>query len=55
MAKAFAPANISCIFSIVENNSPLKKGSLGVGFTVNKGVIVSIKKIFNKKRQFKKI
>ena len=45
LVKAFAPANISCIFSIIENNSPLKKGSLGVGFTVNKGVTVSIKKI----------
>jgi len=64
--KAFAPANISCIFSIIENSPPLKcrkskisehaqkcnafltKGSLGVGFTINKGVTVSIKKIKNK-------
>ncbi len=45
---AFSPANISCIFSIVENKNPAKKGSLGVGFTVNKGVTVSIKKIKNK-------
>lgn len=60
MVKAFAPANISCIFSIVENKNPAKKGSLGVGFTVDKGVFVSIKKIpllkiSNKQRKLKKI
>ena len=52
--KSFAPANISCIFSIVENKNPAKKGSLGVGFTVNKGVIVSIKKIPILKKSNKK-
>ena len=41
-SKAFAPGNISCIFSIVENKN--NKGSCGAGFTVDKGVIVSIKK-----------
>ncbi|MBL7054141.1 GHMP kinase [Candidatus Woesearchaeota archaeon] len=55
MVKAFAPANISCIFSIVDNKNSSKKGSLGMGFTVNKGVTVSIKKITIKKRQSKKI
>lgn len=53
MAKAFAPGNISCIFSIVDNKDPLKKGSLGIGFTVNKGVYVSVKKISNKKKSLK--
>ena len=48
MVKAFAPGSISCIFSIVENKSPARKGSLGVGFTVDKGVTVSIKKIKDK-------
>lgn len=40
--KAFAPGNVSCIFRIVNNKS--KKHSLGVGFTVDKGVIVKITK-----------
>jgi len=44
-AKAFAPGNISCIFSIVKNKNPAKSGSLGVGFTVNEGVLVVIKKL----------
>jgi pantoate kinase len=38
--KAFAPGNISCIFKIHEDPSPAKMGSLGLGFTVNKGVTV---------------
>ncbi|HJN57115.1 MAG: hypothetical protein QF436_03390 [Candidatus Woesearchaeota archaeon] len=46
-AKAFAPGNISCIFVIKKGNNPKKSGSLGVGFTVNKGVFVAIKKINN--------
>ena len=40
--RAFAPGNISCIFRIVNNKS--KKHSLGVGFTVDKGVIVNVSK-----------
>jgi|TARA_Y100000310_G_scaffold238535_1_gene241932 pantoate kinase len=44
-AKAFAPGNISCIFVIKKTKNPAKSGSLGMGFTVNKGVIVAIKKI----------
>ena len=43
-AKAFEPANISCIFVIRKAKKPEKSGSLGIGFTVNKGVLVSIKK-----------
>ncbi len=39
-AKAFAPGNISCIFKIHEDKNPAKMGSLGLGFTVNKGVTV---------------
>lgn len=54
-AKAFAPGNISCIFVIRKSNSPAKTGSLGLGFTVDKGVIVTIKKLYNtKKNNFKK-
>jgi len=34
--KAFAPGNLSCFFEIVEN------GSLGAGFTVDKGVVVDV-------------
>lgn len=54
MVKAFAPGNISCIFSIVENKNPAKKGSLGVGFTVDEGVAVSIKKLLMIKKPLKK-
>ena len=46
-AKAFAPGNISCIFVIRKGKNPAKSGSLGLGFTVNKGVIVTIKKLDN--------
>ncbi|MBI2651263.1 hypothetical protein HYX01_02235 [Candidatus Woesearchaeota archaeon] len=44
-AKAFAPGNISCIFVIKKTKKPEKSGSLGLGFTVNKGVFVSVKKM----------
>ena len=44
MATAFSPANISCIFRPYEDSDPKKTGSLGVGFTVNKGVTVSVSK-----------
>jgi len=43
-AKAYAPGNISCIFVIKKTSNPRTSGSLGVGFTVNKGVIVTISK-----------
>ena len=43
-AKAFAPANISCIFKVYENKNPRWMGSYGIGFTLNEGVIVSVSK-----------
>src|SRR3989344_5620851 len=49
-AKAFAPGNISCIFVIKKAKNPEKSGSLGMGFTVNKGVIATIKQISNTKK-----
>ncbi|MBW2983832.1 hypothetical protein KY361_01850 [Candidatus Woesearchaeota archaeon] len=42
-AKAFSPGNVSCIFRVIENKNPIKKHSLGVGFTVNHGAEVSVK------------
>jgi len=56
IAKAFAPGNLSCIFKIIENKDPAKMHSLGVGFSVDKGTIVSVSKnkktniIFNNKK-----
>ncbi len=40
--RAFAPGNVSCIFRIVNGKS--KRHSLGVGFTVDKGVVVRVSK-----------
>ena len=40
-AKAFAPANISCIFKVYENKNPRWMGSYGIGFTLNEGVVAS--------------
>ena len=54
-AKAFAPGNISCIFVIKKTKNPAKSGSLGMGFTVNKGVTATIKKINNEKKHIKKL
>ncbi|MBI2660593.1 hypothetical protein HYX07_05515 [Candidatus Woesearchaeota archaeon] len=54
-AKAFAPANISCIFKVYENKNPRWMGSYGIGFTLNEGVVVSASKakrnevVFNSK------
>jgi len=42
--RAFAPGNISCIFVIKKGKSTAKTGSLGIGFTVNKGVTVTVNK-----------
>ncbi|MBW2988856.1 hypothetical protein KY358_00905 [Candidatus Woesearchaeota archaeon] len=39
-ARAFAPGNVSCIFRIVGDKDLSKRHSLGVGFTLDKGVIV---------------
>ncbi len=44
MTKAFAPGNVSCIFRICRNENPAKMHSLGIGFTVDKGVIAKVKK-----------
>jgi len=55
-ARAFAPGNASCIFRICWNKNPAKAHSLGVGFTVDKGVIITARKSkkteinFNNKR-----
>jgi len=40
--KAFAPGNISCFFKIYLNENPEKMGSLGMGFTINEGVIAEV-------------
>ena len=42
MIKAFSPGNINCVFAIVPNKDPLKKGSLGVSFAVDKGAIAEV-------------
>lgn len=55
-AKAFCPASLSLIFKVCPNSDPYKMGSQGVGFTVDKGVTVKIKRsenttvTFNNKR-----
>ena len=55
-AKAFAPANISCIFKVYEHKNPRWMGSYGAGFTLNHGVTVSVSKsrkltvLFNNKK-----
>src|SRR3989338_5804101 len=43
-AKAFAPANISCIFKVYEHKNQRWMGSYGLGFTLNEGVVVSVSK-----------
>lgn len=43
-AKAFAPANISCVFKIYSHKNPRWMGSYGVGFTLNEGVIADASK-----------
>jgi len=44
IVKAFAPANISCIFKVYKHKNPRLAGSWGLGFTLSEGVIVSVKK-----------
>lgn len=41
-ARAFAPGNISCVFKIVPHESSTKMHSLGMGFTVRDGVVVTV-------------
>ena len=43
-SKAFAPANISCIFQIYEHKNPRWMGSYGAGFTLNRGVFARVSK-----------
>lgn len=56
IVKAFAPANISCIFKVYKHKNPHLAGSWGLGFTLSEGVVVSVKKTnktsvsFNSKR-----
>lgn len=42
--KFFVPGNISCIFVICPDKNPSIVGSLGLGFTINKGVTVSVQR-----------
>lgn len=42
MSTAFVLANISLIFTVVEDSDPSKMGSRGVGFTVDQGVTASV-------------
>jgi pantoate kinase len=41
-AKAFSPGNITCFFAIVGNKNPLKKGSMGVSFAVDRGAYATV-------------
>lgn len=43
-ASAFAPANISLLFIVVDNKDPQKMGSKGLGFTIEQGVTVTVSK-----------
>lgn len=53
--RAFAPANVSCVFQTHSHKNPRWAGSSGFGFTLNKGVTVLVKRsakiqiFFNKK------
>ena len=41
-AKAFAPGNLSCVFKIIPHPEPAKMHSLGMGFTITEGVVVTV-------------
>ena len=41
-ARAFAPANISCVFKIVPDADPARMHSLGMGFTIRQGVTATV-------------
>lgn len=43
-SKAFAPANISCIFKVYDHKNPRWMGSYGLGFTLNEGVTAEVSK-----------
>lgn len=40
---AFSPAALGLIFKVCPNRNPLRMGSVGIGFTVDSGVIVKVK------------
>ncbi|MBD3163739.1 GHMP kinase [Candidatus Woesearchaeota archaeon] len=42
-AKAFAPANISCFFRLYDSDKPEMTGSLGAGFTLDKGAVATVR------------
>jgi pantoate kinase len=42
IVKAFAPANISCIFKVYKHKNPRLAGSWGLGFTLSEGVVVTV-------------
>src|SRR3990167_6838961 len=48
---AFAPANISCFFTVRPHPDPRWMGSTGLGFTLDKGVVAEVSKIFKSSRQ----
>ncbi len=52
-ASAFAPGNISCFFVIKRTSNPMTSGSLGLGFTINKGVQVSAAQLPNRNEKDK--
>ena len=41
-AQAFAPGNLSCVFKIIPHPEPTKMHSLGMGFTITEGVVVTV-------------
>ena len=41
-AKAFAPGNLSCVFKIIPHLEATKMHSLGMGFTITEGVVVTV-------------
>ena len=46
-AKAFAPGNLSCVFKIIPHPEPAKMHSLGMGFTITEGVVVTVSQYSN--------
>jgi len=44
LSTAFAPANVSLLFTIEEDENPVKMGSCGFGFTVDDGITAAVEK-----------
>lgn len=42
--KAYCPASITLLFNIHLDSNPVKMGSTGIGFTINKGVTAAVRK-----------